>query len=117
MQMIKDQAAQREMDPDQHLVEASSPDSSNLLVNTLFRTNVDLSHAKVSGKKQFFEMIEAWGQRLKSCKGDLRTSLVILFPGVGSVENLHTAVTAMGVRITNESTGATPYAHVAGDRA
>ena len=99
-QEIKDQVAQREMVPDHHL-----------------ETKVDLSQAKVSGKNEFLEIFEAWTQRLKSCKGDLRTSLVILFPGVGSVDKLHAAVTAMGVRITSESTGATPYAHVAGDQA
>ena len=114
---IKDQVAQREMVPDHHLAAASASDESNLLVPSDFKTKVDLSQAKISGKKEFLEIFEAWTQRLKSCKGDLRTSLVILFPGVGLVDKLHAAVTAMGVRITSESTGATPYAHVAGDQA
>ena len=116
-QLIKDQTAQQELASDPKLKASPTPDGASLLQLEDFKTNVDLSRAKVTGKKELAETFAAWGQRLKSCRGDLRTSLVILFSGVGSVDNLHATVAAMGVRITDQSSGATPYAHVAGDRA
>ena len=66
---------------------ASSPDGSNLLARS--EEPILISPRK---SLRFSEMVEACGQRLKSCKGNLRPSLVSLFAGVGSMENLHAAI-------------------------
>ena len=82
---------------------------------------MDLSKARVADKDKLKEIFAAWETRLKNCRGDLRTSLSVLFQGVGTAEELHSIVTAMGVHVlTVEDQGqvhSAPFAHVAGDRA